>query len=84
LEGPLDYSRVPSPAVAAATGRKLRGARDEQRAGAAISAELKPRPSGNPPKASRRGEKSGLGRMDVETVIIPDLAALDAEVGSGE
>ena len=30
---------------------KLRGARDEQRAGAAISAGLKPRPSGSPPKS---------------------------------
>jgi hypothetical protein len=39
----------------------LRGARDQQRAGAAISAGLKPRPSGSPLRASKRGEKSGLG-----------------------
>jgi len=60
LQGLPDYSCVPCPAVAAATGRKLRGARDQQRAGAAISAGLKPRPSGSPQRASKRGEKSGL------------------------
>jgi hypothetical protein len=38
----------------------LRGARDQQRAGAAISAGLKPHPSGSPLRASKRGEKSGL------------------------
>ena len=37
-----------------------KGARDEQRAGAAISAGVKPRPSGSPLRASKRGEKSGL------------------------
>jgi hypothetical protein len=45
----------------AARGRKLRGVRDQQRVGAAISAGLKPRPSGSPLRASKRGEKSGLG-----------------------
>ena len=39
----------------------LRGARDQQKAGAAISAGLKPRPSGSPLRASKRAEKSGLG-----------------------
>jgi hypothetical protein len=39
----------------------LRGARDQQRVGAAISAGLKPRPSGSPLRASKRGEKSALG-----------------------
>jgi len=38
----------------------LRGARDQQRAGAAIPAGLKPRPSGSPRRASKRGEKSGI------------------------
>jgi len=44
LQGLPDYSCVPCPAVAAATCRKLRGTRDQQRAGAAIPAGLKPRP----------------------------------------
>jgi hypothetical protein len=48
-------SRAPrSPAVAG-----LRGARDIQRVGASISAGLKPRPSGSPVRAPKRGEKSG-------------------------
>ena len=38
----------------------LRGAPDQRRAGAAIPAGLKPRPSGSPLPASKRGEKSGL------------------------
>ena len=48
----------PAPRSPSADG--LRGARDQQRAGAAISAGLKPRPSGSPLRASKRGEKSGL------------------------
>ena len=52
----IPLSRAPrSPAPAG-----LRGARDQQRAGAAISAGLKPRPSGSPLRASKRGEKPCL------------------------
>jgi hypothetical protein len=53
----IPASRTPrSPAPAG-----LRGVRDQQRAGAAIPAGLKPRPSGSLLRASKRGEKSGLG-----------------------
>jgi hypothetical protein len=45
----------------------LRGARDQQRAGVAISAGLKPRPSRSPLRASKRGEKSGLALFGVQT-----------------
>jgi hypothetical protein len=53
---PCRAPRSPAPAG-------LRGARDQQRAGAAISAGLKPRPSGSTLGASKRGEKSGLKRL---------------------
>ena len=47
-----DYSRVPRPAIATAESPPIllagdRGARDNQRVGAAISAGLKPRPFGS-------------------------------------
>ena len=52
----IAVSRAPrSPA-----GAGLRGARDQQRGRAAISAGLKPRPFGSPLRASKRGDKSGL------------------------
>ena len=45
LKGRLDYFHVPRPSVAAATSRKLRGARNEQSVGAPISARLEAYPS---------------------------------------
>src|SRR5271157_1477293 len=63
----IPLSRAPrSPAPAG-----LRGARDQQRAGAAISAGLKPRPSGGPLRASKRGEKYGLRNSSSANAPLP-------------
>ena len=54
----LCWSRPP--AVPQARDCAGHGTNREQRGGAAISAGLKPRPSGSPLRASKRGEKSEL------------------------